>query len=182
MTLEPLVPLLVLWNKDLWYKKKFFHLIYIHSVIMMSLQKPMLSSYLIIVMGRIMSCSKYGFLETSLCWSIAVRIYRIKCPDGMVQDSVLPSLIISFQSSEIFFCDYRNKKSGITKHSNPDIFFQIQHRTDTIKLKKFFQFRPNTTFTYFKITSFLLQRPMHKSWEQRRKLSRVDPCFNSIVF
>ena len=37
-------------------------------------------------------------------------------------------------------------------------------------------------FTYFKITSFLLQRPMHKSWEQRRKLSRVDPCFNSIVF
>ena len=78
MTLEPLVQLLVLWNKDLWYKKKFFHLIYIHSVIMMSLQKPMMSSYLIIVMGRIMSCSKYGFLETSLCWSIAVRIYRIQ--------------------------------------------------------------------------------------------------------
>ena len=83
---------------------------------MMSLQKPMMSSYLIIVMGRIMSCSKYGFLETSLCWSIAVWIYRIKCPDGMVQDSVLPSLIISFQSSEIFgfdltfFCDYRSKK------------------------------------------------------------------------
>ena len=149
MTLEPLVPLLVLWNKDLWYKKKFFHLIYIHSVIMMSLQKPMMSSYLIIVMGRIMSCSKYGFLETSLCWSIAVRIYRIKCPDGMVQDSVLPSLIISFQSSEIFFCDYRNKKSGITKHSNPDIFFQIQHRTHN-QTEKNFQFRPDTTLPTLK--------------------------------
>ena len=75
--------------------------------------------------------------EFVLVHTIAVRIYRIKCPDGMVQDSVLPSLIISFQSSEIFFCDYRSKKSGITKHSNPDIFFQIQHRTDNQTEKNF---------------------------------------------
>ena len=122
----------------------------------MSLQKPTMSCYFIIVMDWI---------------TFKVRFFGF-------QISEMFGFNLTF-----FFAITQAKKKGNFETFQPWYFLPDPTSNPNLNWKYFLIFRSDTTtFTYFKITSFLLQRPMHKSWEQRRKLSRVDPCFNSIVF